>query len=58
MEIDLSLKIDSNDFEQEVENHGHVKEDEKEEAHETTAGEIEDDDNTKIKEVYILFFME
>ncbi|KAI5385791.1 hypothetical protein KIW84_072410 [Lathyrus oleraceus] len=54
MEIDLSLKIDSNDFEQEVENHEHVKEDEKEEAHETTAGEIEDDDNTKIKELTAL----
>ncbi|XP_004504739.1 WRKY transcription factor 72A isoform X2 [Cicer arietinum] len=63
MEVDLSLKIDSND-EQEVEeakvDHEHVmKEDDKEEVHETTAGEIEDDasiiqfslqDNTKTKE--------
>lgn len=76
MEVDLSLKIDSND-EQEVEeakvDHEHVmKEDDKEEVHETTAGEIEDDasiiqfslqDNTKTKEVYhfslsiIIFFI-
>lgn len=56
METNLSLKIDSDDFEQEVENHEHV---EKEEVHETTTGEIEDDDaslslqdNTKIKEVF------
>ncbi|CAI8617832.1 unnamed protein product [Vicia faba] len=61
METNLSLKIDSNDFEQEVENHEHVKEDEKDEVHETTAGEIEDDDaslslqdNTKIKELSAL----
>ncbi|PNY02583.1 WRKY family transcription factor, partial [Trifolium pratense] len=62
MEINLSLKIDSDDDEQgeEVEDHDQVKEDdEKEEVHEATAGEIEDDssviqlslqDNTKTKE--------
>ncbi|MCH91895.1 WRKY family transcription factor [Trifolium medium] len=64
MEINLSLKIDSDDDEQgeEVEDHDQVKEDEKEEVHEATAGEIEDDssliqlslqDNTKTKEILI-----
>ncbi|CAJ2678005.1 unnamed protein product [Trifolium pratense] len=66
MEINLSLKIDSDDDEQgeEVEDHDQVKaDDEKEEVHEATAGEIEDDssviqlslqDNTKTKELSAL----
>ncbi|KAK2437467.1 WRKY transcription factor [Trifolium repens] len=69
MEINLSLKIDSDDDEQgeeveKIEDHDQVKEDEnKEEVHEATAGEIEDDssviqpslqDNSKTKELSAL----
>ncbi|GAU24163.1 hypothetical protein TSUD_83980 [Trifolium subterraneum] len=66
MEIDLSLKIDSDDDDEqveEIEDHDQVKEDEKEEVHEATPGEIEDDssviqlslqDNTKTKELSAL----
>jgi len=64
MEIDLSLKIDSDDDREEELDHDQLvkEDDEKEEVHEATAGEIEDDasviqlslqDDTKIKQVYI-----
>ncbi|KEH31297.1 WRKY family transcription factor [Medicago truncatula] len=50
MEIDLSLKIDSDDEQEEEVDRELVKEDdEKEEVHEATAGEIEDDDASVIQ---------